>query len=155
MCVHLFHVVQRTHKTGVKPPPSKNSSQFVFASICLALRSGSQAWAHDVSMAVSCTPWHVGRISVSLGMMGALCIITRPFLSYVFITFYIRIFFEETCVNSKRFWVWCIMLEIIGFLGFVHRRGILDNTMFRQLDLFPSSREEENTYSIGSLRMIH
>jgi hypothetical protein len=52
--------------------------------------------------------------------------------------------------------IWKIFYESTELLGFgtFPSSGILENTMFRKLDLFPSSGEggEEDTYSIGPLR---
>jgi hypothetical protein len=47
-----------------------------------------------------------------------------------------------------------IIFSITGFLEFVHRPVFykLENTTFRKLDLFPSSGEGGDTYSVGSLR---
>jgi hypothetical protein len=46
--------------------------------------------------------------------------------------------------NTQNYWVW----------GLLPSYGILENTMFRKLDLFPSSGEGggEDIYSIGPLR---
>jgi hypothetical protein len=46
-------------------------------------------------------------------------------------------------------------LRITGFLDFVHHPVFkkLENTTFRELDLFPSSGEgRKDTYSVGFLR---
>jgi hypothetical protein len=57
-------------------------------------------------------------------------------------------------VDCKWFWRWCITLRITGYLDFVYRPVFykLENITFRKLDLFPSSDEGEDTYSVGPLR---
>jgi hypothetical protein len=47
-----------------------------------------------------------------------------------------------------------MQFRITSFSDFVHRPVFykLENTTFRKLDLFPSSGEGEETYSVGSLR---
>jgi hypothetical protein len=44
--------------------------------------------------------------------------------------------------------------RITGFFGLFASSGLLENTTFRKLDLFPSSGEGglEDTYSVGPLR---
>jgi hypothetical protein len=48
--------------------------------------------------------------------------------------------------NTQNYWIF----------GLFPSSGILENTTFRKLDLFPSSgvRGGEDTYSVGSLRVI-
>jgi hypothetical protein len=50
----------------------------------------------------------------------------------------------------------CYLLGVTGLLDFVHRpvfQGTQNNTMFRKLDLFPSSDKGVGyNYSIGSVR---
>jgi hypothetical protein len=57
-------------------------------------------------------------------------------------------------IDSKGFSRGCVILRITGCSDFVHRPIFwkLENTMFRKLDLFPSSGEGVDTYSVGSLR---
>jgi hypothetical protein len=57
-------------------------------------------------------------------------------------------------LDSEWFCRWCITHRITGFLDFFPLSGILGNTTFRKLDLFPSSGEggAEDTYSVGPLR---
>jgi hypothetical protein len=43
------------------------------------------------------------------------------------------------------------ILRITMFLDCVHH-PVIENTMFRKLDLFPSSGVRGNAYSVGSLR---
>jgi hypothetical protein len=45
-----------------------------------------------------------------------------------------------------------IMVVTGKFAGAVLRVQLLENTMLRKLDLFPSSGEEGDTYSVWSLR---
>jgi hypothetical protein len=42
-------------------------------------------------------------------------------------------------------------LRITGFSDFMHR-PVFENTTFRKIYMFPSSGEEGDTYSIGSLK---
>jgi hypothetical protein len=55
-------------------------------------------------------------------------------------------------VDSKRFWRWCITQRNSTFPS----SGILENTTFRKLDLFPSSGKGggEDTYLVGPLKKI-
>jgi hypothetical protein len=52
-------------------------------------------------------------------------------------------------LHSKGFWRLCMVLKFTGFLDFVHRPVfyILENTTFRELNLFPSSGEEREAHT--------
>jgi hypothetical protein len=55
---------------------------------------------------------------------------------------------EQVWIDSKGFWRWCMALGITGVSGLCPSSRILKklgNTMFRKLDLFPSSDERGYT----------
>jgi hypothetical protein len=53
-------------------------------------------------------------------------------------------------IESKGFWRWSMTLRITGFMDWVHRPEfhLLENTMFRILDLCPSSGEDKKTRTL-------
>jgi hypothetical protein len=63
-------------------------------------------------------------------------------------------YYTVKLIESKGFWRWCKHSVLLGIwtLSIVRYCRKLENTIFWKLDLFPSSGEWADTYSVGSLR---
>jgi hypothetical protein len=64
----------------------------------------------------------------------------------------------ERKVEPEGFWRWCLTLRTTGYMGFVHRLKlqILENKMFPNLHLFPSSSERrEISTLLGPLERVN